>query len=182
MFLSCEKFIPIEKSQNPMKHLTITVLFFIFNSCNETKDNEIESILLDCLTKSYQEQQVDIRKELDELEKYLIESESLKSSSGQSFYDFYKEIEQLNDVPTTVDSKMFENIFKLTPNEFYAVECLGRLKDVDSTSLVKSKYYQMTITMQEAESNQATLSKTANVITSILSPSDFEHPYYRAIA
>src|SRR5690554_7564561 len=76
-----------------MRHIIpIALLFLSFSSCGQTKNNEIESILLDCLTKSYGEQQVDINKELDLLEKYLIESKSLKSSSGQSYFDFYKEI------------------------------------------------------------------------------------------
>lgn len=99
-------------------------LIFSLNSCGQTKGTEIESILLDCLVKSYNEQEVNINQELDKLETYLIESKSLKSSKGQSYFDFYKETINLNDIPTTLDFDKFENIYKLTPNAFYSVDCL----------------------------------------------------------
>lgn len=166
-----------------MRHIIpIALLFLSFSSCGQTKNNEIESILLDCLTKSYGEQQVDINKELDLLEKYLIESKSLKSSSGQSYFDFYKEIVKLNDIPAKLDYDSFDNIYKLTPNHFYSVECLEELKRLDSTAITNSKYNQMTVAIQKAADDEVSPSNMAKAITSVLSPSDFDKPYYRAIA
>lgn len=108
-----------------MKQIALKVsLFFSFSSFGQTKDFEIESILLDCLIKSYTKQEVDIKKELDELEKFLINSQALKSSAGQSYFDFYKEIADLNDIPATLNHDRFEKIFKLTPSEFYSIYCL----------------------------------------------------------
>jgi biopolymer transport protein ExbD len=166
-----------------MKHiLQIVLVFLSLSSCGQTKNNEIESILLDCLTKSYGEKQVDINKELDVLEKYLIESKSLKSSSGQSYFDFYQEIVKLNDIPATLHYDKFDNIYKLTPNEFYSVDCLEELKRLDSTVIANSKYYQMTVAIQKAADDEVSPSSIAKAITSVLSPPDFDKPYYRAIA
>jgi biopolymer transport protein ExbD len=166
-----------------MKHIIpIALLFLSFSSCGQTKNNEIESILLGCLTKSYEEQQVDINKELDLLEKYLIESKSLKSSSGQSYFDFYQEIVRLNDIPATLDYDRFDNIYKLTPNQFYSTDCLEELKRLDSTAIANSKYNQMTVAIQQAADDEVSPSNIAKAITSVLTPSDFDKPYYRAVA
>lgn len=166
-----------------MRHIIpIALLFLSFSSCGQTKNNEIESILLDCLTKSYGEQQVNINKELDLLEKYLIESKSLKSSSGQSYFDFYQEIVRLNDIPATLDYDRFDNIYKLTPTQFYSADCLEELKRLDSTAIANSKYHQMTVAIQQAADDEVSPSNIAKAITSVLTPSDFEKPYYRAVA
>ena len=160
----------------------ILTLILSFSSCGQTKDTEIESILLDCLVKSYKEQQVNINQELDELEKYLISSNSLKSSAGQSYFDFYQEIAELNDIPTTLDYDRFENIYKLTPNEFYSAHCLEQLKRLDSTTIANSKYSQMTFAIQNAAQSEVSPSSIAKAITSVLTPSDFDKQYYRAVA
>jgi biopolymer transport protein ExbD len=169
--------------KTPMKQLIlIGILFLSISSCGQTKKTELEEILLDCLNQSYGEQQVDINNELDEHEAYLIESKSLESTTGQSYFDFYKQVVRLNDIPATLDYGRFENIYKLTPNQFYSIDCLEELKQLDSTTIANSKYNQMTVAVQKAASDEVSPSKIAKAITSVLSPSDFDTPYYRAVA
>lgn len=166
-----------------MKQITLILTLFIsFSSWGQEIDIEIESILFGCLVKSYNEQQVNIQQELVELEKYLITSKSLKSSSGQSYFDFYNEIIELNDIPATLDYDRFENIYKLTPNEFYSTDCLEQLQQLDSTSLANSKYSQMRLAIQNAAQNEVSPSTIAKAITSVLESSDFDRQYYRAVA
>ncbi|MFC3417720.1 ExbD/TolR family protein [Algoriphagus hitonicola] len=166
-----------------MKQIALLLtLFLSFSSCGQTLENEIESILHDCLVKSYKAEQVNIKQELDELEKYLISSKSLKSSAGQSYFDFYKEIADLNDIPTTLDHDRFENIYKLTPNKFYSIDCLEKLKRADSSTIADSKYSQMTLAIQNAAQNEVSPSSIAKAIISVLGPSDFDNQYYRAVA
>ena len=160
----------------------ILTLFLSLSSFGQTNETEIESILLDCLIRCYKEQQVNINHELDDLEKYLINSKSLKSSSGQSYFDFYNEIVNLNEIPVTLDYNRFENIYKLTPNEFYSVDCLEQLKQLDSTTIANSKYSQMTMAIQNTSQGEISPSSIVKVITSVLSPFDFDKPYYRAVA
>lgn len=160
----------------------ILTLIIYFSSRGQTKDTEIESILLDCLVKSYRKQQVNINQELDELEKYLITSNSIKSSAGQSYFDFYQEIAELNDIRATLNYDRFENIYKLTPNEFYSIDCLEKLKSLDSSTIADSKYSQMTIAIQNAAQNELSPSSIAKAITSVLTPLDFDKQYYRAVA
>lgn len=166
-----------------MKQLILLgILFLCFSSCGQTKEAELEEILLDCLKQSYGEQQVNISEELDKLETYLIKSKSLKSSSGQSYFDFYEQIVQINDIPATLDNNRFQNIFKLTPNQFYSADCHEELKKLDSTTIANSKYTQMTVAIQKAAQDEVSPSNIAKAITSVLSPSNFDNPYYRAIA
>ena len=166
-----------------MKHFfLIATLLLLLTSCGQPSNSEIEPILLKCLIQSYQNKQIDINSELDKLEDYLIENGSLKSSSGQSYYDFYNQIVELDDIPVTLDYDKFENIYKLTPSEFYQVDCLEQLKGIDTTAFKKTKYYQMTVAIQKATVNGATPSKIASAIISVLNLSDFEEAYYRDIA
>lgn len=166
-----------------MKQLIIIVtLFLSLSSCGQSRDKDIESILHGCLTHSYKNQGVDINSELAKLEDYLIEDGSLKSSSGQSYYDFFNQIVEHNDINTTVDNKKFDGVYKLTPSEFYSVDCLEQIKSIDTTAFKKSKYYQMTVEIQKASLNGVTPSRIARAILSVLDPSDFEKPYYRDIA
>lgn len=166
-----------------MKYLiTTTILILTLISCHQTKESELNSILLDCIIQSYQEKDIDIISELDELEDYLIESKYLKTSSGQSYYDFFQKIIQINEIPATLDIDRFENIYKLTPDKFYNADCLEKLKSIDSTVIVKSKYHQMKLSMQKASSKGINPSNMARAITEVLTPADFEHPYFRATA
>lgn len=166
-----------------MKHIA-TILFLITGliSCGQEKD-KIETVLIDCLENSYNEIEVDLNRELDELEKYLINKGILKSSAGQSYYDFYKQVVEINDIPNELDIDKFGNLMKLKPNEYYSNICLQSLTKIDSSEIKKSKYYQMTLRMQEVSSKgEFSPSSIASVITSVLSPSDFDNAYYRAIA
>ena len=166
-----------------MKQIIIIVFLLTgLISCGQRKDR-IENILLDCLESSYNEIGVDLNSELNNLEKYLIENGILQSNSGQSYFDFYKRVAEINDNPNELDIGKFENLMKLKPNEYYLSSCLENLKKIDSTEIMNSKYYQMTSKMQEVVANgEITPSSVANAIISVLKPLDFDKPYYRAIA
>jgi hypothetical protein len=160
---------------------TILIFLLAFNSFGQKNESKIENILMNCLIKSYQAKGVDIEEELAELEKNLLEKGDLKSTSGQAFYDFYKKVVSLNDVPTTLDYDKFEAIYKLNPNEYYSNDCLRELTRLDSSEIVTSKYYLLNQKIQEvSQQGNISPSEISEVILSVLSPSDFEKPYYRA--
>jgi hypothetical protein len=148
-------------------------------SCTQSKENQIESVLFDCLIKSYNEHQIDIEQELNTLENYLIKNKSLKSSSGQSYYEFYSKITELNEIPATINHKEFENIFKLSPNEYYSNDCLNKLIQLDSLNIVDSKYFKLNLALQNAAQNKKSPANLAKAITSALDSSDFNKSYYK---
>ena len=166
------------------KFFLITLLFLstALLSCTQEND-EIEDVLLYCLRTSYKSKQVDLQGELSEFEKYLVDKGILKSTSGQSYYDFCKQVAELNDFPGEIDVVRFDNLYKVRPDEYYNPECLKGLIKIDSSGMISSKYFQMTVKMQEvASTGDVSPFGMANTIISVLSPSDFEKPYYRAIA
>jgi len=166
-----------------MRHITIIVFLLAgLTSCGQKKD-KIETVLLNCLESSYNEIEVELNRELDELEKYLIDKGTLNSSAGQSYYDLYKQVVEINDIPNELNIDKFENLIKLKPNEYYSNICLQSLTKIDSSEITASKYYQLTLKMQEvASKGEISPSSIANAIISVLTPSDFDNPYYRAIA
>ncbi len=166
-----------------MKYITVIILLIAgLNVCGQKNDN-IETVLLNCLENSYNKIGVDIYIELDKLEQYLIEKGFLSSTSGQSYYDFYKQIIAVNHMPSKLETDKLDNLLKLKPDNYYSDICLQRLTKVDSSEIKTSKYYQMVLKMQEISSNERiSSSSVARALTSILTPSDFDKPYYRAIA
>ena len=76
----------------------------------------------------------------------------------------------------------FDNIYKLTPSQFYSTNCLEEIKRIDSTAISNSKYTQITVAIQKAVEEDVSPSNIAKAITNVLNPSDFDIPYYRAIA
>ena len=162
--------------------LTILLTTQIFYSCGQ-HTNQVETILLDCLMESYQSEGVDIKKQLDEFESYLIENGSLASSSGQAYFDFYNKIVELNDLPAITNSEQFEELYKLHPDQYYSLNCLTRITELDSNEIKASKFNDLTLAMQNLKTRtNISPSIVAKEITSVLGPSDFDNPYYRSIA
>ncbi|RIJ45594.1 hypothetical protein D1614_22140 [Maribellus luteus] len=161
--------------------ITILIFLLAFNSFGQKNESKIENILMNCLINSYHAQGVDIEIELSKLEKHLIENGDLKSTSGQAFYDFYKKVISSNDIRTTLDYDKFEAIYMLNPNEYYSNDCLRELTKLDSSEVATSKFYLLNQKIQEvSQQGNITPSKISEAILSVLSPSDFEKPYYRA--
>ena len=161
---------------------SLLIFFQVFSSFGQQNESTIENILLNCLTESYRVKAIDIEKELTKLEKYLVENGSLQSTSGQAIYDFYKQVISTNDITTILNYKRFDAIYKLNPNEYYSNDCLQKLTQLDSSEIANSKYYQLSFKMHEvAQERKVTPSKISEIITSVLSPSDFQKPYYRII-
>lgn len=164
-----------------MKLLFLIGFLFLFSS-NQTENGEVESILYDCLIQRYQDEGVDVLKELDRLEDYLIEKEFLASSSGKAYHDFYKKVGETNRIPSQLDYKQFEGLYKIMPNDFYTKECLEQIEELDSTVVVNSKQYQMTTAMSELSGSDLGPGKVAKATISVLNPADFDSPYFRALA
>lgn len=136
------------------------------------------------MANSFEKIDINLSEELDRLEKYLINKGALDSNSGQSYYAFYEQVVKINNIPSKIEINKFKNLTKLTPNEYYENICLLNLAIVYGNQIENSKYYKLNTKIQEiTSSNQEVLpSSIASVIVSILTPSDFDKPYYRAIA
>jgi len=160
--------------------LLAAFVFIIFSAFVQNKNDEIEAILWDCLADRFKENQIDLSKKLENIENHLVALNVLKSSSGQSYFEFLKQVEELNDFPSGLYHEEFENIFKLGPTDLYNARCLEKLKTIDSVIFFSSKYYQLTEAFRQVAYHELSPGSVAKSITSILCPNDFAYPYYRA--
>jgi hypothetical protein len=149
-------------------------------SCNSSTEDEIERILLDCLTEDYKEKGVNISDELDTLEQFLIDTKTLNDRTGQSYYDFFEQVSMTGEISAYIDNYRFEKIFKEGPDDFYDEACLEQLKKFDSVVVANSKYGKLTLAIQKEISKENSPASAAKAIVDNLTPSDFEKPYYRA--
>ncbi len=162
-----------------MKYIVISLLIGL-TSC---KQEEVEIILFGCLQSSFEEVGVDLSSELDKLEKHLIDADILNSRAGQSYYDFYTQVAENNDNPTSLEFGEFAALTQISPNEYYSEKCLKSLRKLDSVEIEKSKCYQMLLRIQATRAKgEITLSAVASAVLSATKAADFERPYYRAIA
>ena len=162
--------------------LTILLAIQVFSSCGQNAER-VETILFNCLTESYKSEGVDLENQLNMFELYLIKNGSLESTSGQAYFDFYNKIVEVNDIPVITDFNKFQGLYKLRPDQYYSPECLTRLSLIDSNEIKASKYYDLTLAMQNLKSNtNISPSIVAKEIISVLDASDFDKSYYRSIA
>jgi hypothetical protein len=146
-------------------------------------DNNTEQILYSSIKASYKNKNIDIEKELDTLEADLISAGHLKSNTGSAYYAFFEEIVKRNDFSIFLNADKYTHIYQVKPTEMYSLDSLLKLKEIDSSQLSKSKTYKLSIKMKEVKaSDDFSASQVAGGIIEILSPKDFDIPYFRAIS
>lgn len=166
-----------------MKYLMVILIFISSSNSCEQKKSEIEDKLLSCLEKSFDQLKLDLNKELDKYENHLINTGTLISNSGQSYFDFYKRVSSSNDFPEVVYFDDIKKLTKIKPNEFASMDCLQNLSKIKRHKIINSKSYQLASKMNEITINgDFSPSLVANTIISVLSPSDFDEKYFRAKA
>lgn len=145
--------------------------------------DSVEIILLDCITESFRAVNVDLPEELDSLETFLIKNGSLSSADGQGYVGFYDWIVKHNDVNTIIDPIRFEGLGKLRPHEYYRPECFEKLGELDSTVIKSSKFFRLMVAMDQLQTlDNISLSMVAQQLLSVLDASDFDRPFFRALA
>jgi hypothetical protein len=162
-----------------VQFFSLTIFLQIIFSC-PTKEGKIEKLMYDCIIASYENENIDIEDELKAFEKDLIASGYLESTNGEAYYNLFKRIEEENVISLVINVDKYENIFVLSPRQYYSLECLNNFKKIDSIEIANSKPF-----MISKEFNQLTdisLAKVAKVYTNMLSPEDFETKYYKTIS
>jgi hypothetical protein len=166
-----------------MKTIYSLAIFLItLPSFCQSLDEQIESALINCLKDSYSQKGVDIISELDKLEKFLIKNELINGSSGQDYYNFYINVVDKNDIDFTIDKERFEKIYRIQSTNRYPVNCLDTLELIDTSNSDTSKFDLLQKKLHSISTESLNPSLVASSITEIIEPSDFERPYYRAMA
>lgn len=167
-----------------MKYILIfTLSIFTFNFCFG-QDYSIESKHFDCFVKTATELGIDLKKELSDFEKYLINTGVLADKSGESYYKIYEIIKETGNIDFVFQYSLFDSIkSNLDNNEFSDLnsDWLRVIeKSQETESFKRSKLFQLKIgidSINDIDNNN--LREIAVVILRILSPKDFEHNYYK---
>lgn len=166
-----------------MKHkLLIFGLILFINGCAQN-DYQIEDFLYNCLNDKFESENINLKSEILDFEKYLIDKKYLNGKSGQDYVDFFTLIEKLNDIPAEIEPDRFERLSKIPISDYYSPSCIDKLSQFDSTVLRNSKYMGLQIVLKNQDySNGLEPSIIAKGILESLAPKDFEHPYYKTIS
>ena len=166
-----------------MKHkLLIFGLILFINGCAQN-DYQVEDFLYNCLNDKFKSENINLKSEILDFEKYLIDNKYLKGKSGQDYVDFFTLIEKLNDIPAEIEPDKFERLSKIPMSEYYSANCIDKLTQFDSMVIRNSKYMELQIALKNQDySNGFEPSIIAKGILESLTFKDFEHLYYKTIS
>lgn len=165
-----------------MKRQFFLIILFLFiisiSYSQKSKLDKFESEILNCIYQSYDSIEIDLKTELLNFEKYLIESGQLTDNTGKSYIHIFKSIEKNNKVPL-VSSFEINNLtpenFQLFSKCFYSKKNDAELNDRESK--IKEIYE-----IFQSNAQQLDLSTISEELLKILNEKDFENEFYRIYA
>ena len=166
-----------------MKNRLFLMLLLALIGCSN-QEYKFEKQLFEGLASSLESEGLDIRKELYLFENQLIENGILKDNSGNSYYDICKQIEFYNDINCSFDYSFLDTITIRWYSDFLNFmknkETYLRNFEINGNSKAykKSKQYTLSLALDSLVGDVYPRT-VARVITSILSPKDFEQDYYK---
>lgn len=160
----------------------IFLTFKLLPSFGQQSDS-LENLLYTCIVQSFQEQEIDLSKQLDYFEKQMILKGVLDAKDGASYYKLYQKLAANGDKVFDIDPDFYKKITRVHPMDYYSPACISKVIQLDSNILMNSKTYRLARDFEEFKSMKyISVSMVAEKITDVLDPSDFKHPYYRATA
>jgi len=158
----------------------------ILTSCRG-QDYKIENQLLKCLVSSANTFGIDLKKEFNEFENYLVDNKVLKDKSGDSYYQIYKQIEKDGDISFSFNYSLLDTIrlhSDSTGLQGIQTDCSNYFEKIlNSKDYKKSKLYTLNLAMDSIKkTGNINVSEIAKTITRILTPKDFEQDYYKMTA
>lgn len=161
-----------------MIKITLPILFvFSIIRFSYAQEKSVEDALYKCLVSHYDNVGLHIEALLDSLEIHYVSEGILQDKSGKAKFAFYESIAENGELPTIYNYSIAN---KVSVVEFLPADinqCL-RSNNVTSTTLKESKFYNLIEAYKTEE--EITPQSAAKSQIKILSPEDFEHPYYRA--
>ncbi|XWN37233.1 MAG: biopolymer transporter ExbD [Balneola sp.] len=153
---------------------------------NEGLAQSIEEKLYECLDHYYEKKGIDIDSELNDLESYLIQTEQIEGVSGKSYYNFYSKIVSNKGISTNINREKFKTLidnhnFNYTNTD----NCRSSISQFHVEQIAKSKFFvlqQKLNNIRNRSNLKLTPATVSSAIVEVLSPSDFETPFYRASA
>lgn len=145
------------------------------------QDYTVENIVYHCLKEAYKNQGVDLMQEVKALETYLIETQDMIDSSGNSYLQLYRNIAATKNVSIFIAPSLTKRLHQAKPTSGESNLCLDSLQHISPVVKNNSKYYQLRNEYQRQILNDnLNIGSIASTILEVLNTEDFKHPYYRA--
>ncbi|WP_152538617.1 hypothetical protein [Aquimarina macrocephali] len=164
-----------------------TTIFIALYLCSMPffgQDNYIENVSLNCIYEAFNAKNIDIKKELEAYETFLIKNSFLNDNSGKSYINFFKKMKEINNIPATRPDSLFLKIVNVFRNS-YSKECVtqkiikeGRFKSL--YDFRNTKVYKMEEERKKIKEYTHTLFKDyANLYLTMLDESDYQKQYFK---
>ncbi|QKX06461.1 hypothetical protein HN014_16585 [Aquimarina sp. TRL1] len=176
---------------NQWKALSFRSLLFAILFSNwlypQHKDRTIEDITLSCVYEAFTKGGVDLKKELESYEAFLVQNNFLKNKSGKEYIAFLQEMNRINYIPATRPNALFIRLLEADFKTNYDKDCVlkkvitegnfSSLSDFKNTKLHRLEQAVKKV-MYRNEADFKTISK---VHLDILDESDYEKPYFKTM-
>ena len=162
-----------------MKFNLIFLLFGLFLiSCSS--EYAVEDELYAYLEDEFSKQSLDLEAALDTLEYLYLDQELLKSTSGESYRQYYQTNIDVGMLLYLQDYYLREVMVKIDLSHYKLERCA--LRKFDGETYDASKFGQISnkIDTQTKKTGQISSGTVAKAHLDALSSEDFEHPFYRA--
>lgn len=149
--------------------------FFLYSQTNPA-----EQALCDCIYTAYANSGVDLKAELDTLEKHWIKEGQLADSSGESYMRIYEAIRDSGDNPirNTLDRPSLNNSsFRKFTNCFNSPKLDSMLRESESKIPALRQAYDSLY-----QTGMMDMPHVVEAMLTVLEPSDFETEFYRLYA
>jgi hypothetical protein len=163
-----------------MKFPIFLVLLFLLIGCKKEYDYSVEDTLFNCLVEVYEKQGIDLEKEMNLLESYLIEKGYLKDNHYDSYYNLLQSFQSKNDLTIEFDAIDYQ---KLATIEIDVVRFLDEnkcLTDLSNDEISSSKVMKIMMEFSKMDFLDFNKYEVLNCYLKVLKPKDFENNYYRA--
>lgn len=148
-------------------------------SCSRN-NYKIESALYSCLLQTYDEQGINLKTVVKEVEEAAFEQGILNGSSGNDYLEYYKTIVIQNEIPSFTIPENMECLVSIHPFEFYDSSCLINNVNFDSAKIANSKLFKLHNNFNSI--SNISPSEVASIISGTLSEKDFNNEYYKTLS
>jgi hypothetical protein len=153
----------------------LTILTLVGLSFYGQGQTTIDSDIIDCIVDSYNQENFDIRKTLDNFEAFLVKNKYMIDKSGQSYLSVYKQIADDNDVNITLDNFNDNGLLQKPPISFFDCYRTRLPEIIKSESPLKKLFKQF----QDNPIDPASPGEASKYLLKVLKPDDFKHDVIR---
>ena len=166
-----------------MKYISLIILCSLICLKGVSQNYDYEDNLINCLYGASESAGFNLKLEFSKFENYLIQQKILSDRTGQSYYDIYSSIKDTDDVNFEIDYSLPDSVGKNFDSNLFQ-QIFQACSKVDNETLenelyLNSRLFELNKAIENSRLESISPGSVAGVIIDVLTPSDFEHDYYK---